>query len=308
MKLVRLVALLSAAAAPSFVFAAGVTAGLTPATLGTPRPAVAPVVGAADSASNNGRNSVRADGLTGTASITVDGVVRPLAAGEAIPAGASVEVFSGSSVTLTLANGTKVVLGPNTRVRLQSVLVPATGLYSFEVLLVRGSITADATGAVAGSSFTVRTASGKADVAGTSFKAEFSPSAASSGTNGGVFDVTSAKGTVEVTPVSGSGTVSVPAGSQVTVGQPGQTTPQVRPAGSQSLNSINSTNAQAQSSTPARGQDGSSTGGSGSTGSEAGSDKPADSKTDSSVNQDSTPGVNIPNLGMISPNGEGAGL
>jgi ferric-dicitrate binding protein FerR (iron transport regulator) len=155
-------------------------------------------------------------GLTGQARAIVNGETVVLKSGSVIEPGSGIETNTGSSAELTLPGGAKLVLAPGTRLRVKSC-ESTPGLLSCETVLLRGKITGDATGTSAASNVTIRTTAGVANVAGASFGIGFAPASLTTG----AMTVVSSQGTVSVLSVNSTGTVSVPAGSELEVGSTG---------------------------------------------------------------------------------------
>lgn len=215
--------------------------------------------------------------LSGQARTITDGESSSIQVGSDIAAGSSVETNTGSSAELTLSNGVKLVLSPGTRIRVKSLEI-APGIFSCEIVLLRGSITGNATGVSAASNLSIRTTAGTVGVSGTEFSVGFSPSSLTTGD----LTVVSLQGAATVLPVNSVGPVSVPAGSQAVVGASGA---QVSPASATTLANAKAAMAGI---TPTQGDN----------------KNPGPSTVDSGT---STSG-NTVNLALISPNGEGQTL
>lgn len=160
--------------------------------------------------------SINVGNLSGQARATYSGATIVLKSGTSIQSGTIVETNTGSSLELTFADGVKLVLSPGTRIRIKS-FEAASGLFSCEIVLLRGSITGDATTASTASNLTIRTTAGVVSVAGSSFRVAFTPVSAISGS----LNVVSLQGDITVLPVNATGLISIPSGSQVNVGASG---------------------------------------------------------------------------------------
>lgn len=137
----------------------------------------------------------------------------PLTSGQTIGQGTVIVTGPNSNIVFEVGDNGKIVIGPNSRVRVGTFRnANEGGLYTLELILTRGTITGDATGAGA-SSLKVLTTCGVAQVAGSSFQIEFTPAGAA----GGTFVVTSAaglpsiraRGTVTISAVQPGTTVSI---------------------------------------------------------------------------------------------------
>lgn len=153
--------------------------------------------------------------VRGAASVSSGSTAKaPLTTGGVVTQESVVETDSGSSVYLRLPNGGKLVVGPNSRVRLSSFSTGASGgSYSLELILTRGSITGDATNAGPSSSLKVRTTSGVVRLAGTLFQIGFAPAGAA----GGTLTVTAINGIASVSPAGALTPVSVPPGNTLSL-------------------------------------------------------------------------------------------
>lgn len=149
------------------------------------------------------------------APVTVDaGKKTPVAAGQELSAGSTLEAGGDSSVSLELSGGNKVVLAPGTRVRISKFQISDDGaIYSIELMLIRGTITGDATNGAGSSTFKVRTPCGQASLAGSAYQIEFTPV----GATGGTLSVTSMKGLPSLTPTGALTPVAVPNGNTVSL-------------------------------------------------------------------------------------------
>lgn len=176
--------------------------------------------------------------LKGTA-VTVDAASKksPVAPGQTLVAGTVVETGADSSLSIELSNGNKLVLAPGTRVRITKFQVSDDGqFYSLELLLVRGTITGDATKGAGSSTFKVRTPCGQASLAGSSFQVEFTPV----GATGGTLSVSSVNGLPSLTPTGSLNPVAVQNGTTVSLTSNGVRTgvPQASPTPSNKVTQI----------------------------------------------------------------------
>ena len=136
--------------------------------------------------------------------------------GALLQEGALIETGLDSGLELTLSNGGKLVLAPNSRVRITSLeQSDKPGVYSFEVVLLRGGIRGDASKSSPGATFSVRTSVGTTNVAGSVFAVDFVPTSVTTGN----MNVVVVSGQASVSVPSAMQPVVVPAGSQIQVGQ-----------------------------------------------------------------------------------------
>lgn len=141
-----------------------------------------------------------------------------LAVGAKISEGASIETNRNSGLTLKFPNGSKVKLGSGTRIRLRQLQQSDTpSVYSYEIALLRGTLTGNATGSASSSNFTISTTAGNANVAGSNFSLSFSPVSG----KGGSFSVASSTGPIVLMPTGSTAPVVLPSGSRTSVGQSG---------------------------------------------------------------------------------------
>lgn len=150
---------------------------------------------------------------------------KALSSGSDVSEGEYVETAPGSALEIRLSNGSTLVLGPSTRVLMKSIQDSSSGVSSYEVVLLRGTLSGKTDG-TAGSSFVVRTTGGSANIApGSKFALDFTQTSLAAGNLSAA--VTS--GSLSVLPANGVEPITVPANSQVTVG-PKITSPQLSPA------------------------------------------------------------------------------
>lgn len=147
---------------------------------------------------------------------TGDAAPSALEPGAKLQEGASLETGSESAVELTMSNGTKLVLVPNTRIRFTSLEQSANpGVYSFEVVLLRGGLRGDATKSSPGATFAIRTGAGKVNVAGSSFGVDYTPTSLTAGN----MNIVVLNGMATASVPASIAPIAIPAGSQVQVGQ-----------------------------------------------------------------------------------------
>lgn len=170
-------------------------------------------------------------GLRGQARGGAEGKLAALQSGQNVAAGAALETNGDSSMTLSLSGGGSLVLGPGTRIRIRAMTQSDSnpGLFAHEVVLLRGTLAGDTTGASPSSNFTLRTTVGAVNVAGCAYRVDFRPATASSGS----LSVLALRGSPTLTSIGGTAPVTIPAGSRVTVS--GGATPTPSPASAEEL-------------------------------------------------------------------------
>lgn len=153
--------------------------------------------------------------LKGTAgSPKSDGTSVALKVGDELHEGDVIVVPQDSALEMKLPGGGVIVFGPGTRARILSLQAGDSGVSGIDIALTRGSISGDATGNPTGSSLTVRTTAGVANLSGARFATVFEPSTITKGQ----FTVVAAAGSASVMPVNGFDSIPVPAGEQIVLG------------------------------------------------------------------------------------------
>ncbi len=232
----------------------------------------------------------------GVAEVTALSGLARAGVGEATPAsievgakleeGSTIETGSESGLEVTLPNGKKLILAPNTRIRIRFLEQSAKpGVYSYEVALLRGGIRVDATNSAPGSNFLIVTSAGSVNIAGSVSSVDFSPTSV---TAGNMYVVTS-KGSAVVFNPNSIAPVSVPAGSQTQIGQGAAGAGQVTSAAPEVLTALNNIVAGGNLEVVA---------------------KPGAKKPGSTAPATTPSGVTLPDFSIIvvSPNGEGQNI
>lgn len=131
----------------------------------------------------------------------------------------TLETNSESAVTVQLPNGGVITLGPGTRVIFKVISQGSDpGHYSYEITLLRGSISGDSGTSAGSSNFSIKTTAGVANVAGTSFDLTFIPATSTGGTE----KVRSNAGVIDFQPTGSTDPIKVGPNKEVTV-TPGST-------------------------------------------------------------------------------------
>lgn len=222
-------------------------------------------------------------------SSTGDAAPAALETGGTLQEGALLETGSDSGAELALSNGSKLVIIPGSRVRLASLEDSAKpGLYSYEFVLLRGGVRGDATRSLPGATFSIRTGAGKVNVAGSSFAVDYAPTSV----RGGNMTVVILKGMASVSIPSSVSPIIVPAGSQTQVGQGAVggsgVVASAAPEALSSITAVLSGSGARKVTQP------------------AGTSKPAGKAPEAPVSGAALPDFSV--MGVISPNGEGAGI
>jgi hypothetical protein len=179
--------------------------------------------------------SISVGNLSGQARAIINGETVALKQGDVVEPGSGIETNTESSLELEL-DGVKLVLSSGTRISIKSFGADS-GLVFGEIVLLRGNIAGDVTGASSASNLSIRTTVGVVSVAGSSFNVGFSPTSPTSGN----MSVVSLQGNAAVTSLNTTGgAVAVPAGSQMQVGTSG-TGSQVAPVAPSVLAAISKT-------------------------------------------------------------------
>lgn len=170
-------------------------------------------IGPARLSTNNSGSKVTA--LKGTASSPkADGTSVELKIGTDINEGDIIVTSGDSAIEIRLSNGVVLLLGPGTRVRILSLQTGDSGVSTTDIALIRGSISGDATGSRAGSSFTIRSTAGVANVSGARFAVAVEQSSISTGQ----LTAVSAAGTITVVSANGFEPIAVSPGHQLVIG------------------------------------------------------------------------------------------
>jgi ferric-dicitrate binding protein FerR (iron transport regulator) len=155
--------------------------------------------------------------VSGLARFTSDsGAPQPAKVGSSFDEGSGIETNVGSSAELSLGNGVKLTLEPSTRIRLRKLQV-SPGIFVCEVILLRGSISGDAALVSQDSSFSIRTTSGVANVAGTQFGVSFTPDSPFSGK----MNITSRQGDIVVLGMNSTAPLTVSPKADASLGARG---------------------------------------------------------------------------------------
>lgn len=155
---------------------------------------------------------VDGDGVT----ITTDSGIGKVAIGDKVLEGQSIDCGSSSSAEIKLPNGGTLTLAPGTRILFRAIQ-NGTDLknYSYEIVLLRGSISGNAGNSSASSSFNIVTTSGVADVSKSGgFTVNFTPTTTTTG--GG--SISSSNGVIGFTPTGSTGTTQINKNEKLAVG------------------------------------------------------------------------------------------